>query len=159
MKLDGRVLEPAKTHPKRPVLGLRCTRSEVSGRRLWGAFAASFPRAEDFFARAYVLNFCPLLFLGESGANLTPDKLAKPERARVEAICEDHLKKALTLLAPRHAVGVGGYATKCLERLGLENMQIATMPHPSPASPTANRGWDAAAKLALEKAGIRGLIR
>ena len=159
MKLDGAVLAPTKTHPKRPVLGLQCTRSEVSGRRLWGAFAATFPRAEDFFERAYVLNFCPLLFLGESGVNLTPDKLAKSERARVEAVCEDHLKKALAILAPKHAVGVGGYATKCLERLGIENVQIATMPHPSPASPTANRGWDAAAKLALEKAGIRGLIR
>ena len=158
MKLDGAIEAPAKTHPKRPVLGLACTRSEVSGRRLWGAFAATFPRAEDFFARAYVLNFCPLLFLGESGANLTPDKLAKSERERVEAICVDHLKKALTVLAPRHAVGMGGYATKWIERVGLENVQIATMPHPSPASPLANRGWDAAAKLALEKAGIRGLI-
>ena len=159
MKLDGRVDAPAKTHPKRPVLGLECTRSEVSGRRLWGAFAATFPRAQDFFDRAYVLNFCPLLFLGESGANLTPDKLAKAERERVEAICNDHLRLALTILGPRHAVGVGAYATRFIERLGLANVQTATMPHPSPASPLANRGWEAAAKLALEKAGIRGLIR
>ena len=158
MKLEGQIKQPAKTHPKRPVLGLACTRSEVSGRRLWGAFATTFPRAEDFFERAYVLNFCPLLFLGETGANLTPDKLAKAERERVEAVSLDHLRAALTILAPRYAVGVGGYATKWIERLGLEKMQIATMPHPSPASPLANRGWDAAAKVALEKAGIRGLI-
>lgn len=159
MKLDGRVDAPAKTHPKRPVLGFASARSEVSGHRLWGAFAATFPRAEDFFERAYVLNFCPLLFLGESGANLTPDKLSKTERARVEAVCETHLREALAILAPRYAVGVGAYATRAIERLGLENVQIATMPHPSPASPLANRGWDAAARLALEKAGIRGLIR
>lgn len=159
MKLEGQIKQPAKIHPKRPVLGLACTRSEVSGRRLWGAFANSFPRAEDFFERAYVLNFCPLLFLGETGANLTPDKLAKAERERVEAVSLEHLRLALTLLAPRYAVGVGGYATKWIERLGLEKLQIATMPHPSPASPLANRGWDAAAKAALEKAGIHGLIR
>ena len=159
MKLDGQVLAPAKTHPKRPVLGLASTRSEVSGRRLWGAFAKAFPRAEDFFERAYVLNFCPLLFLGESGTNLTPDKLSSSERGRVEAICQDHLREALTILAPKYAVGVGGYATKCLERLGLRSVQLATMPHPSPASPLANRGWDAAAKVALDKAGIGGLLR
>src|SRR5690606_26190853 len=30
---------PFPEHPKRPVTGFACTRSEVSGRRLWGLFA------------------------------------------------------------------------------------------------------------------------
>lgn len=159
MKLDGTVLVPKDTHPKRPISGLACPRSEVSGRRLWGAFAATFPRAEDFFARAWVVNYCPLLFLGATGANVTPDKLAAKERLRLERVCDEHLSGVLDLLRPKHVVGVGGYATKRIERVAKPTMKIATMPHPSPASPTANRGWEAAAKKALEAAGIRGLIR
>lgn len=158
MKLDGTILVPQKTHPKRPIEGFACTRSEVSGRRLWGAFAKAFPRAEDFFARAYVVNYCPLLFLGESGANLTPDKLVADERARLEAVCDAHLASVLELLEPKYVVGVGGWATKKIERLAVKGIRVATMPHPSPASPAANRGWEAAAKGALEAAGIRGLI-
>jgi hypothetical protein len=34
--IDERVDRPAVEHPKRPVEGFACTRSEVSGRRLWG---------------------------------------------------------------------------------------------------------------------------
>ncbi len=160
MKLDGPILVPRKLHPKRPIQGFACTRSEVSGRRLWGAFAKRFPRADDFFARAYVLNYCPLLFLSASGANVTPDKLAAPERARLELACDAHLGTVLRLLSPRFVVGVGGYATKRIARILGEGsgMTIATMPHPSPASPAANRGWEPAARSALRAAGIRGLL-
>src|SRR6185503_20305177 len=34
--IEGVVGRPAREHPKRPVLGLSCPRSEVSGARLWG---------------------------------------------------------------------------------------------------------------------------
>ena len=158
MKLDGTILVPKQTHPKRPIEGFSCSRSEVSGRRLWGAFAKTFPRAEDFFARAYVVNYCPLLFLAESGANVTPDKLAPTERALLEAVCDAHLRSVIEILEPKHVVGVGGWETKKIERLGVTGIRFATMPHPSPASPAANRGWEAAAKKALDAAGIRGLI-
>src|SRR5579862_5864142 len=36
MGIEAEVTQPAHPHPKRPVLGFDCTRSEVSGRRLWG---------------------------------------------------------------------------------------------------------------------------
>jgi len=39
---------PAPEHPKRPVMGFACTRSEVSGRRLWGLFADRFTTAPAF---------------------------------------------------------------------------------------------------------------
>lgn len=158
MKLRGTILVPKETHPKRPIEGWACSRSEVSGRRLWGAFAKAFPRADDFFARAYVVNYCPLLFLAASGANLTPDKLAADQRARLEAVCDDHLRGVIEILSPAHVIGVGGYATKRIERVAPARVRVATMPHPSPASPAANRGWEPAAKKALEAAGIRGLI-
>src|SRR5215468_7923279 len=34
--ITGKVGRPAKEHPKRPISGFECTRSEVSGTRLWG---------------------------------------------------------------------------------------------------------------------------
>jgi single-strand selective monofunctional uracil DNA glycosylase len=158
MELEGRVAKPKREHPKRPVLGLDCARSEVSGARLWGAFAQRFGKAEQFFERAFVLNYCPLLFLAESGANITPDKLRAAEREPLEAACDEHLREALAVLSPRIAIGVGQYATKKLTSLELSNVDIATIPHPSPASPAANRGWDELAARALRSAGVEGLL-
>jgi single-strand selective monofunctional uracil DNA glycosylase len=158
MDLRGPVTRPKYEHAKRPVLGLDCPRSEVSGARLWGAFARRFPDARQFFRRAFVLNYCPLLFLAESGANITPDKLRMSERAPLETACDEHLRDALALLAPRTAIGVGQYATKKIESLGIPNLCVAGIPHPSPASPAANRGWDELASKALRSAGVEGLL-
>ena len=36
LRIEGKVAKPASEHPKRPIEGLACTRSEVSGSRLWG---------------------------------------------------------------------------------------------------------------------------
>ena len=48
--LEGAVGQPRITNPKRPVEGFACTRSEVSGQRLWGLFRARFGAPEAFFA-------------------------------------------------------------------------------------------------------------
>jgi len=158
MELEGKVTRPKHEHPKRPVLGLDCPRSEVSGARLWGAFARRFVDPADFFRRAFVLNYCPLLFVAESGANLAPDKLRAEERTPLETICNDHLAEALATLRPRIAVGVGQYAAKKLASLRVPDLVVATIPHPSPASPAANRGWDDQARQALAAVGIGDLI-
>jgi single-strand selective monofunctional uracil DNA glycosylase len=161
MRLEGAVKAPPRTHPKRPVLGFSCTRSEVSGKRLWGAFSARFPRARDFFERAFVLNYCPLMFVDEGGANVTPDKLRATERAALEEICDEHLRVALETLRPRHAVGVGQYAAARLARVfegDARAPKVSSIPHPSPASPAANRGWDGLARAALREAGIDGVL-
>src|SRR5690606_23324673 len=42
---------PAKEHPKRPIHGFDCTRSEVSGARLWGWARDRFGTPERFFER------------------------------------------------------------------------------------------------------------
>ncbi|MBX3198879.1 MAG: single-stranded DNA-binding protein [Labilithrix sp.] len=157
LRLQGDITPPRRFHEKRPVLGFACTRSEVSGQRLWGAFARRYPAADDFFARAFVLNYCPLLFLGESGANLTPDKLVKDERVALEAICDDALAETIALLEPRHLVGVGVYAAK-RAAIVTGRADVITMPHPSPASPTANKGWEQAAQKALVDAGLTDLL-
>jgi len=158
MGLSGEVARPELEHPKRPVLGLDCPRSEVSGARLWGAFARRFPDPSRFFRRAFVLNYCPLLFLTESGANLTPDKLKAVEREPLEAACDEHLRDALAVLRPKTAIGVGAYATKKLASLDISGLAVANIPHPSPASPAANRGWDELAARALRSAGVEGLL-
>jgi single-strand selective monofunctional uracil DNA glycosylase len=158
MGLTGQVSRPKREHTKRPVLGLDCARSEVSGARLWGAFARRFPDAREFFGRAFVLNYCPLLFLADSGANLTPDKIKASERAPLEAACDEHLREALSALEPGTAIGVGQYATKKLESLSIPSLRVASIPHPSPASPAANRGWDDLAAKALRSAGVEGLL-
>jgi single-strand selective monofunctional uracil DNA glycosylase len=156
LRLEGNVKPQRSMHPKRPIEGLACARSEVSGQRLWGAIAARHPSPESFFARAIVLNYCPILFLSESGKNLTPDKLAKDERARMESLCDASLREALAFLRPSHVVGIGVYAAKRAMSAGAKN--VVTMPHPSPASPAANRGWVDAARRSLEDAGVSSLL-
>lgn len=156
MKLDGNIGSPKRVHAKRPIEGFACTRSEVSGQRLWGAIARKHPSPATFFARAFVLNYCPLLFLGETGANVTPDKLVKEERLAMERVCDAGLADVLRILGPSIVVGVGQYAAR--RAATLFTGKILTMPHPSPASPAANRGWEALARTSLESEGLVGLL-
>lgn len=115
MGLRGQVKEPKHWHPKRRIEGLACERSEVSGRRLWGWAADQFGSAREFFAHSFVINYCPLVFLEESGRNLTPDKLPMTELAPLQAACDAHLKAVIELLKPQWAIGVGAYAAKRLQ--------------------------------------------
>jgi single-strand selective monofunctional uracil DNA glycosylase len=75
MGIELPVKRSRSEHPKRPVEGFACRRSEVSGRRLWGLFRERFESPESFFAEHLVLNYCPLVFMEDSGRNRTPDKL------------------------------------------------------------------------------------
>jgi single-strand selective monofunctional uracil DNA glycosylase len=145
----------AGAHPKRPVEGFRCTRSEVSGRRLWGLFAERFGTAERFFADHFVVNYCPLAFLDDGGRNLTPDKFPAAETDAVFAACDRHLAAVVEALEPAWVIGVGDFALKRAERvLGSTGPRLGRVLHPSPASPAANRGWSAAATRQLEALGV-----
>ena len=156
--VEGKVGRPAREHPKRPVEGFACARSEVSGSRLWGWARDRFGGPEAFFERFFVWNWCPLGFLAESGANVTPDKLARAERAALEAVCDRALADAIAALRPRLAMGIGGVALRALERAVAStpgaSVPLALLPHPSPASPAANRGWAALAEAAFARAGV-----
>ncbi|MFO7608328.1 MAG: single-stranded DNA-binding protein [Candidatus Krumholzibacteriia bacterium] len=152
--LQGEVRRPAGEHPRRPVQGLDCSRSEVSGRRLWGLFAARFGTPERFFAEHFVLNYCPLVFMEQSGRNRTPDKLPAAERAPLFAACDRRLRTVVELYSPQWVVGVGGFARAKLAAVldGTPGApQVGTVLHPSPASPAANRGWDEAAVRQLRE--------
>ena len=142
LKLDGKVEQPKSLHPKRPIQGLDCPRSEVSGRRLWTWASNFFDSADSFFDRFFVFNWCPLCFMEESGKNRTPDKLHIAEREPLRKVCDRALIETVQALQPKMVVGVGKFArdqaTRILRDVDIEIGQIL---HPSPASPMANRGW------------------
>jgi single-strand selective monofunctional uracil DNA glycosylase len=165
MDICARVDRPAHEHSKRPIEGFSCRRSEVSGRRLWGWAAARFGTAQAFFADWFVLNYCPLAFLEASGRNFTPDKLPAALLAEVHAACDRHIAAALTTLAPGWAIGVGAFAEKriravvesdLIDGAVARRIRVGQILHPSPASPAANRGWEAAAEKQLAALGVEG---
>ncbi len=146
---------PANPHPKRPVEGFDCPRSEVSGRRLWGWAKETFKTPECFFARFFVANYCPLLFIEESGRNRTPDKLPAAEQQTLFAACDRALRRTIEFLRPPYVVGVGRFAEgRVLQALGGLEVTIGCITHPSPANPKANRGWEAIITKELKDLGV-----
>lgn len=157
MGIETTIDKPVNEHPKRPIEGFQCTRSEVSGRRLWGLFSERFENAGDFFKDHFVLNYCPLVWMSQTGANLTPDKLSAVEMAPVEAACQKHLQEVISLLKPSWLIGIGGFAEERLKRAAEacgSKAAVGRVLHPSPASPAANRGWAEAAAKQLAALGI-----
>ena len=156
MRIDHPVQRPGVEHPKRPVLGLDCKRSEVSGTRLWGAVRQHFVTPARFFERFFVANYCPLCFMEASGRNRTPDKLPVAEREPLFAACDEHLRRTVELLRPRHVIGIGAFAAK-RARKALEDTSevvVGQVLHPSPASPAANQGWHEKVRAALIDLGL-----
>jgi single-strand selective monofunctional uracil DNA glycosylase len=155
LQIQSPVGKPQREHPRRPVTGFDCERSEVSGRRLWGLFAERFGAAEKFFAAHIVINYCPLAFLENTGRNHTPDKLRPSERAALFEACDEHLRAVVAALQPEWLIGVGDFALKRAEQaLSREDLKLGRILHPSPASPAANRGWPAAATRQLQALGV-----
>lgn len=155
MGICAKIKPPSRQHPKRPILGFDCRRSEVSGQRLWKLFADRFVLPENFFANHFVANYCPLVFCEESGRNRTPDKLSTTERKRLFEICDGHLRRVLGILRPDWLIGIGGFAAERGQNVS-EGMKIRSgrILHPSPASPAANRGWAKTATRQLLQLGV-----
>jgi single-strand selective monofunctional uracil DNA glycosylase len=142
-------------HPKRPIHGFSCPKSEVSGRRLWGLFAEYFPDASDFFREHFVANYCPLVWMTTSGANVTPDKISATEMRPVEEACTAHLTKVIHALEPEFLIGVGAYAEQRFRDAAPSfTGTIGKILHPSPASPAANRDWKGTATKQLIELGV-----
>ena len=153
--IEAAVGKPPREHPARPVSGFACTRGEVSGTRLWGWARDRFGDADRFFDRFFVVNYCPLAFMEQSGRNRTPDKLSPRERERLFAVCDGALQRVVELLRPTHVIGVGAFAEgRARAALTGSPVQIGTILHPSPASPAANRDWAAQAERQLVALGI-----
>jgi len=146
---------PAQMHPKRPVTGFKCTRSEVSGKRLWGWAQKTFKTPAVFFSRFFVANYCPLMFIEAGGRNRTPNQLRASERKPLLKVCDRALRRTIEQFAPRYVIGVGLFA-EGRARIALSEMDviIGRITHPSPANPKANRGWEAIIEKEFAALGI-----
>ena len=155
MNIEGSVKVPANVHPKRPVLGFACQRSEVSGRRLWSWAQERYQRPEAFFKHFFVLNYCPLAFFDEAARNVTPDKLKKEDREKLFAPCDKALTDMLTIMKPAFVLGVGNFAAQRVQA-ACQSLKVTTgrITHPSPANPKANRGWAPLIEQELEQQGV-----
>lgn len=157
--IDAPITKPSQEHPKRPIEGLSCKRSEVSGQRLWGLFEARYKKPAQFFEHHFVANYCPLVFMEASAKNLTPDKLPTAVRKPLEDVCDEHLAKLIDTLSPEWVIGVGGFAEECAKRVLAQRLvgssvKTGRILHPSPASPAANRDWSGTATKQLVELGI-----
>jgi single-strand selective monofunctional uracil DNA glycosylase len=155
--IEAAVGKPEREHLKRPIEGFACARSEVSGRRLWGLFRERFKTPSDFFREHFVANYCPLVFMDSSGANVTPDKLSAEESAPLFEICGRALAKTIELLEPEWVIGIGGFAEKriCMAKEQIKHkFSAARILHPSPANPKANAGWQDEVVKSLIELGV-----
>lgn len=159
LKIHETVFKPRNEHPGKPVEGFACKRSEVSGKRLWSLFANRFETADAFFDDHFVLNYCPLLLTnGTDGraTNVLPERLPAEVRETLFNACDEHLRTFVTQLQPEWLIGVGKFAEARLCQLfgNARSFRIGSILHPSPASPLANRGFEAAATQQLLELGV-----
>ncbi len=155
LDIDGVVRRPRPEHPKRPVLGFDIGRGEVSGTRFWGWARDRFGTPEGFFRWAFVWNYCPLCFMAESGRNITPDKLVVSEREPLFKVCDQALAEVVAHFSPEVVIGIGAFAARRAAPIAeAAIVRCAKVPHPSPASPAANRGWPGIFDAALRDIGV-----
>jgi len=155
LNIAGAVNPPVNMHPKRPVTGFNCPRSEVSGKRIWGWARDKFATPQKFFSRFFIANYCPLQFLEAGGRNRTPNQLRAGERKPLFAACDRALRRTVEQLNPRYVIGVGRFTTeRARHAIGDLSVIIGGITHPSPANPKANRGWEAIIEKEFAQLGI-----
>jgi single-strand selective monofunctional uracil DNA glycosylase len=71
------------------------------------------------------------------------------------AACDRALRDTVALLEPELVIGVGRFAAEraAVALAGMEPV-LGRIPHPSPASPAANRDWAGQTEEALRDLGI-----
>jgi single-strand selective monofunctional uracil DNA glycosylase len=134
--IEGPVGQPERVHPKRPIEGFQVRREEVSGNRFWGWVRDRCGTPDRFFERFFVANYCPLVFMEQSGRNRTPDKLPATERSDLFRHCDRALRNVVEALEPKLVVGVGRFAED-RARAALQGLdvRIGGILHPSPEMP------------------------
>ena len=140
LNITGEISDPKGRHPKRPIEGLDFARQEVSGTRLWGLLRDIWETPEEIHRNVFLVNHCPLLLLGETGKNITPDKISGNAVKKLLKACDEHLRDVVVGMGITRVIGIGKYAEKrALLALKGMDIEITTCWHPSPASPLANR--------------------
>ena len=141
--ITGEIDIPEINPPLKPVIGMGIKRHEVSGRKFW-KMASDFGSPDEFFEKAAVFSFCPLAFI-DGRRNITPDELPKTDRNKIDSICMKYLERLLEVLKPSHAIALGHYAEKKLEKAGMEKVEYFS--HPSPRSSLSMAFWDSGEAL------------
>ena len=101
-------------------------------------------------------NYCPLAFVGATGRNITPDALPRSERDRLFAACDEALAAVVAQIRCTLVVGIGQFAARRAAPIAeAAGSRCGSAPHPSPASPAANRGWPGIFDDALRHLGLR----
>jgi len=155
MRIEGEVHQPPLVHPNRPITGFETTRSEVSGQRLWGWARDRFETPERFFSKFWVHNTIPLVFMSETGSNITPDKLSKAEREPLFEAADWGLRATADLIEPAGVIAIGAFAERRAKAAFKKHkLPIVRILHPSPASPKANRGWAEQAEAEMRAGGL-----
>lgn len=128
--------------------GLDYQRGEVSGERLWGGLDQIFGGLERVYSRLCVINYCPLVFLGPTGRNVTPSELPKTGLYRgMITACDEHLRRVVAALGASVVIGIGNYSfDRCRVALASQYfrgqpMRILKVPHSSPRNPSAAVSW------------------
>jgi single-strand selective monofunctional uracil DNA glycosylase len=153
--IERPIERPENEHPKRPIVGFSCRRHEVSGQRLWGWARDTFDTPAHFFSRFFVLNYCPLCFLAEGGANLALDKVPVASRKTLLLACDRALGAAAHALKIRYAIGLGRFAAERVATILGDTAICGGAPHPSPANARVGQNWANEMNRALAARGIR----
>ncbi|KAJ0173718.1 hypothetical protein K1T71_010867 [Dendrolimus kikuchii] len=155
LKIEGDVGKPENELKERPVQGFQCTRSEVSGKRLWGFFKDLCKTPDIFFKSSFIYNYLPQQWMKNNGCNITPGDLRGNEMEELYNICDPILCKVLELYNVDIIIAVGKFcetrAQKILKKYILPNkIQILYLPHPSPRA-VNNNDWERKAHECLKK--------
>ncbi|XP_029171301.1 single-strand selective monofunctional uracil DNA glycosylase [Nylanderia fulva] len=157
LKIVGPVGKPSKEHPDRKVTGFECTRSEISGLRLWGLFRDLCESPENFFRYAYMHNCCPFAFMDTKARNITPAELKGEGQRILHEACDKSLIDIIKLLKVEIVVGIGNYAEKraqiAVQTGGLSGIQVMVLRHPSPRA-VGNQNWNEIAMKRLDELGL-----
>ncbi|XP_018356662.1 PREDICTED: single-strand selective monofunctional uracil DNA glycosylase [Trachymyrmex septentrionalis] len=156
LKISGPVGKPSKEHPDRKVIGFQCTRSEISGLRLWGLFREICGNPENFFRYAYMHNYCPLAFMDGKARNITPAEIKGDGQKTLHEACDKSLIDIIQLLKVEIVIGIGNYAEKRAQlavQTGGLPVQVIVLRHPSPRA-VGNQNWKEIAKKRLNELGL-----
>jgi len=89
----------------------------------------------------------------DTGRNRTPDKLPAAERDALYAPCDEAVRAVVAALRPKMVVGVGAFAEE-RAREAVPGLPVGRIPHPSPASPSANKDWPGQVDAAMAALGL-----
>ncbi|KAF5305761.1 hypothetical protein FQR65_LT07657 [Abscondita terminalis] len=156
-KIDEEISKPENECPERQVVGLKCTRSEISGQRIWGLFKNICTTPEGFFKNAYMYNYCPIAMMKKGGLNVTPTEVKGETQKQLEEICDKTLYEVIQLLQAEIVVGVGKFAEAralhVLKESNPFNTKVLYLLHPSPRVAN-NQNWVTTAAKKLEHLGL-----